>query len=109
MPDTCSCQSPPFDYTQFVSTDIGIDKTEGRFAEVRIKTCKKCAQKWLHYFFEIEGQTGSGRWYRGAISNESAEAMTAEHAAGFLEGLESYFVGGSYFGSLGTKGSGSIR
>ena len=104
----CCCLTPPFDYRDFDSKFIGVDKTNGRFGEVSIKTCRRCRRKWLHYFVEYPAFTKSGRWYRGLISENAAGSVTPATAVAVLEALEWRFAGGSYFESTGFKSSGRL-
>ena len=104
----CNCMKPPFYHSEFDSSDIGVDKTNGRFGQVSLKTCKRCGRKWLHYQIEYEAFSGSGRWYRGLISDDLLKTVTPESAVVILEGLDWHFYGGSYFKTQGRKGSGQI-
>ncbi|HRQ40956.1 MAG TPA: hypothetical protein PLD25_23830 [Chloroflexota bacterium] len=92
---------PPFHYTNFDSHSVGIDETNGRFAEVSIETCKQCGRRWLRYFWEHEAFPRSGRWYRGLIADEVVEGVTPDTAVSILANLEWRFCGGSYFNSTG--------
>ena len=86
--------------------EIDLDKEAGNltddFADISLGKCPKCGQVWLRYLTENEGYTGSGRWYLGAISDLQANMIPVNQAKALLEGLEWYWVGGSYF-------SGQIR
>ncbi|MEN8150830.1 MAG: hypothetical protein ABFS86_13490 [Planctomycetota bacterium] len=93
----------------FDSTFVGIDDRSGRFGEVRIEQCLHCERRWLVYFFEIEGISESGRWYRGEIGPDDGTPIAPTEALDVIGGLDSYFVGGSYFRSEGTLTSGEIR
>lgn len=89
--------STPCEHRDIARQYLGVDLTEGRFADVTVERCSQCGQLWLHYQFEFEAFTASGRWYRGLISAAQAATLTAENAAGVLESLPSYTAGGSYF------------
>lgn len=104
----CNCMKPPFDHSEFNSSDIGVDKTNGRFGQVSIKSCKRCKRNWLHYQIEYEGFSRSGRWYRGLLSDDIVKTATPETAIAILENLDWHFYGGSYFKTQGQKGSGHI-
>jgi hypothetical protein len=67
-----------------------------------------CGTRWIHYFYELEGISGSGRWYRGIISEDTAATMTPEKATAWLEQLDQYMYGGSYFTTDGAYGKGTI-
>jgi hypothetical protein len=105
----CICMKPPFHHADFDSTEIGVDKTHGRFGQVSIETCKRCQRKWLHYLVEYEAFSRSGRWYRGLLSDELAKSVTPETAVEILEDQDWYFYGGSYFQTQGRMGSGRMR
>ncbi|HYP41601.1 MAG TPA: hypothetical protein VEX13_14680 [Chloroflexia bacterium] len=96
--DDCRCLQPPFVYTQFDSTFLGVDPQEGRYADVSMDRCRTCGRNWLHYHFELEWQSRSGRWYRGLVMGEIEEGVSALNATSVLEELPWYFAGGSYFG-----------
>lgn len=96
----CACIVPETAYspaTAFERVYLGVDEQRGRFAEVYLDRCKSCGRCWLHYFFEFEHLSRSGRWYRGLLCPEQAAAVTAANAAAILENLDWYFAGGSYF------------
>jgi hypothetical protein len=93
----CDCLSGHTYYADFDSDFLGVDQQQGRFADVEIQRCRRCGRLWLHYHFEDEAFTGSGRWYRGVVSPKVAAAVTADNAASILEGLDWYLAGGSYF------------
>lgn len=103
--ETCDCfviaQSQLIELVHF-----GLDSI---YAEVSVLGCKSCGQLWLKYFYENEGYTGSGRWYLGAIAAGQQSQVNLENARQMLEGLSWYFVGGSYYGGVVSKGSGNIR
>ncbi|MDP3676347.1 MAG: hypothetical protein Q8R44_14840 [Novosphingobium sp.] len=101
----CRCMNPPFNHADFKTTRIGVDEAGGRFAEVSIERCRRCGQRWLRYFFEIEGLSRSGRWYRGAISREQAKQATPANGLTTLSGLGWHFYGGSYFDTAGGRSS----
>ena len=106
--DECRCMTPPFDYRDYASREVGVDETHGRFGEVAIETCRVCGRTWLRYLVEYEAFTGSGRWFRGLVPGDVARKVTPEAAIGVLESLEWYFAGGSYFRSRGFRASGPV-
>lgn len=99
-PDRCICELPTAPYTTFISTAIGCDATNGRYADVSLERCTACRRLWLRYHVEYEGFSGSGRWARGLIAPDKA-AITPETAAAYIDGLDWYLRGGSYFGAAG--------
>jgi hypothetical protein len=104
----CRCLQPPFVYTQFDSTYLGVDPQNGRYADVSMDVCRACGRNWLHYHFELEWQSRSGRWYRGLVASEVARGVSALNAASVLEELPWYFAGGSYFGGNVHRASGRL-
>jgi hypothetical protein len=105
----CRCYSPPFRQNDFLSTPLGIDKTNGRFGEVSVETCAHCGKTWLRYVVEYEAFTASGRWFRGPISQAEIAGLSPEEAVPFLERLSWHFKGGDYFSSSGQRCSGAVR
>lgn len=106
--ETCVCCMPPIHYSNFERTFLGIDETRGRFAEVGFDTCIHCRNVWLVYFVEYESRSGSGRWYRGIIAEKDRAGMTPESSVSYLEQLDWYLYGGSYFSSTGKIGKGKL-
>lgn len=100
----CVCYSLLIRYRDFNSSFLGVDETNGRFAEVTIETCAFCGTKWIKYLVEYEGFPGSGRWYRGIINDEDLEQMVPEKTVEYLESLPWFIFGGSYFSSTGMYG-----
>ncbi len=96
--EECIC----FQSTQQKEVPFSVVGMTDDFADISLGKCPKCGQVWLRYVTENEGYTGSGRWYLGAISDLQANMIQVNQAKALLEGLEWYWVGGSYF-------SGQIR
>ncbi|SFB74180.1 hypothetical protein SAMN05421780_101213 [Flexibacter flexilis DSM 6793] len=105
----CKCFVPPPHYTDYQSHFIGTDDTNGRFAEVTHETCIHCGTIWLNYFVEFESFRKSGRYYRGIISAGELQTITPSNAVQYLESLDWFLYGGSYFDSWGTYGSGKLQ
>jgi hypothetical protein len=104
----CSCfENTNSDHYQL--TLLGVDKTAGRFAEVEIGRCGLCQRYWLHYSWEIEGFTKSGRWYRAPITWHQSQNVTAGNATSLLENADWYFESGSYSGGNIQRAAGPIR
>jgi hypothetical protein len=101
----CRCYAPPFDYRDFTSREIGVDHG----AEVSVVTCNSCGTRWLHYFFENESFTASGRWYRGLLAAPEQSMVTPATAIAYLGSLPWHFAGGSFYDSTGFRRSGEIR
>ena len=87
---------------------LGVDLTDGRYADVTYEACHACGLQWVHYQFEFEAFSRSGRWYRGQINSAQAEALTAANAAALLEALAAYTAGGSYFDGQERERSGPL-
>jgi len=105
----CRCRQPPFDFKDFVRKDIGVDTNRGRFGDVAVERCVHCGSLWLTYQVAYEAFTASGRWFRGPIAEDVAARIRPDEAIPFLERLEAYFQGGSYFKSSGEISSGPVR
>ncbi|AZA76825.1 hypothetical protein EG347_04485 [Chryseobacterium sp. G0186] len=105
----CACEKPTPNYTEYRSSELGIDQTNGRHAEVTIQQCKLCQRIWIRYFVEFEHITKSGRWYKGIVTKKDRGQITPENAVEFLESLEWYVYGGSFFESTGTFGQGKLN
>lgn len=96
----CPCSSPDRAFAAD-REDVGVDETNGRFGQVALLRCRSCARLWLDYHVAYEGFTGSGRWFRGVISEEQAATLQPATAAAVLSALEWHLYGGSYFGHSG--------
>ena len=103
----CRCMTSSFRAEDYRIAPVGTEKTNGRFGDVSIATCKACGKQWLHYQVEYEALEKSGRWYRGAIAPELAQTVTPENAVAVFGQMEWYFAGGSYFESSGFRSSGA--
>jgi hypothetical protein len=105
----CKCFAPPLHYTDYQISYIGVDETNGRFAEVTLQTCIHCGAKWLNYLVEFEAFTKSGRWYRGVISENELKDIQPEKVVAYFESLDWFIFGGSYFSSTGMYGKGKVQ
>ncbi|MGD1318339.1 hypothetical protein [Chryseobacterium sp. 2R14A] len=105
----CICEKPEFHHTDYRESLIGVDKTNGRYADVSLLQCKLCQRIWIKYLVEFESFSKSGRWYRGIISKKEANVMPPENAVEYLENVDWYIFGGSYFESTGTFGQGKLN
>lgn len=104
IPADCECmERGP---RRFAEAPVGIDRTNGRFGEVAVRTCRACGRRWLHYLVEYEAFTASGRWYAGVLA-DGAE-VTAEGAVALLQSLPWHAYGGSWWGTTGRRGTGAI-
>ena len=105
----CRCYTVDARFEIFSSAMIGIDERNGRFAEITIFTCNHCKTKWIKYFAEFESFSKSGRWYRGIISEPDLLEIKPDNAVEYLEKLDWYIYGGSYFPSTGMYGKGKVK
>lgn len=104
----CVCETPPLLYLNYISCCIGVDKTNG-YADVDIMQCIHCKRKWLKYLVEFEHISKSGRWYKGIVHEKDLYQITPENSIKYIEELDWYLYGGSYFSSSGMIGSGKIE
>lgn len=98
--DDCTCLTPPFDASRFVRTAIGVDTTAGRFADVSHDVCSVCKRAYVHYAWELEGVSRSGRWFRAPLMLVAPQ-LSASNAVEALSRAPFHYVGGSYFESVG--------
>lgn len=100
----CRCERGDAPHTVFETTPVGVDDTEGRFADVTVQRCRDCERYWLRYQVEYEAFSRSGRWARGLIDRPTLKLIAPEAAVGHLHGLDAYLYGGSRFdGEWGWK------
>jgi hypothetical protein len=106
----CNCLNAPLPADQYQPIRfIGVDKTNGRFAAVNLWQCKTCARCWLHYLWENEGFTASGRYYMSLITPEAAEGLTPETAVAYLNQLDWHLYGGSYYNGRQGRANQSVN
>ena len=109
----CKCYLPSHTFSEFqeiFGDDMyfGMDRTNGRYADITIHTCNHCGAKWVKYFAEYEAFSRSGRWYKGIITEKEMEYLKPEDVVSYLEKLDWYIYGGSYFASTGKYGKGKV-
>jgi hypothetical protein len=104
----CACLETGPRYPDVDRHHVGVDETEGRFADVTIERCTRCGQRWLRYQLEYEAFTKSGRWAEAPITEEEATTMTPVAAAGYLDAAAWHIYGGSFWGHAGKRGSGRL-
>lgn len=103
----CICENLPPQHDNYTAISyLGQDLTNGRFADVTIQECKFCKRKWLKYFVEFEYRSNSGRFYMGIADDKELQKITPENSISYIENLEWYIYGGSYFSTTGKFGKG---
>ncbi len=107
--ENCPCNTPQCNAENFSINFWATDNTNNRFGEISIYICKHCNTQWLHYFVEYEAFSQSARWYRGKITTQQLQQLTPNKAVDFLQQLDIYIYGGSFFKSTGKYGSGAVR
>jgi len=86
----CPCQIDA-NRIQPVVADLGLDRNLG---EVSLRRCDTCGLLWLHYLFEQEAFTGSGRWFKCPAQSSD---ISAEQGLRLLREAPWVFYGGSAF------------
>jgi hypothetical protein len=105
----CVCASAITQASNFYIKMLGLDTTGGRNGEVYLKSCRQCATLWIEYFYENEAFSQSGRWFRGIIPAAHALCISPAEVLQYLESLEWYLYGGSYFKNGPSKTSGRLH
>ena len=101
---TCPCWHSGVSHRQFSHfRSVGVDETEGRYAEVSVEECHECHLLWLRYAVEYEGFSKSGRWARGNIGRPDAATITPEQAADHLAAGDHAYGGSRYDGVSGWR------
>ena len=105
----CPCLDTPQRHECYAPVAfLGVDPTAGRYGEVALVRCARCGQHWLRYALADEGFAESGRFFLGPIAPEVARTLTPEGAVGYLESLDWYLYGGSYFRGQGRAPGGRL-
>lgn len=89
----CACEKHDLIESEYRTSIVGTDFTDGKNAEVSIIQCRLCQRIWLKYTLE------SDRWFKGIIAKKEVAEMKPENAVEYLENLPWYICGGSYFGN----------
>jgi hypothetical protein len=103
-----ACECLALGPRSFDEAPVGIDRTNGRFGEVGVRTCRACGRRWLHYHVEYEAFSRSGRWYTGLLPDGADADLAPESAVPLLERLPWHVYGGSWFDTTGRRGSGPL-
>ncbi len=106
--DACLCLQASSVSAQFRHRSLGIDTQAGRYADVCIDSCSTYKREWLIYQFEMEGESRSGRWFRGLLATGYEKRVSVLNAAHVLSAMPWYFAGGSYFGGNVYRTSGPL-
>lgn len=102
MNKECHC----IELMKFVrSSFLGLDKN---FGEASLENCSNCQSLWLLYHYENEAITRSGRWFRGKLSQNQTDGLTANTTLELLGSLEEAYCGGSYFDGKISRWRGQI-
>jgi hypothetical protein len=102
----CECLQRGPRFPEARHTSIGVDPSNGRFADVEAIECLNCGRLWLKYGWELEWESRSGRWYAGIVEPDQIEGLAPQDAPLILEGLDWYLSGGSYYDGQVTRRSG---
>jgi hypothetical protein len=106
---SCPCCRAPLRYDRYDEVAfLGVDATAGRYGEVSLLRCKACGQYWLRYALEYEHLAASGRFFLGPIAPQVARGVAPEAAVEYLESLDWYLFGGSYFRGAGRSSGGPL-
>nr|WP_314491581.1 hypothetical protein [uncultured Chryseobacterium sp.] len=104
----CGCEKATQSPSDYRTSIIGTDSTHNRNADVSIVQCKLCQRIWILYTLESEDSPQSGRWFKGIVSKKYLSTITPENAIEYLENLDWYIYGGSYFESTEAFGQGKL-
>lgn len=85
--------------SEYRTSIVGTDSTDGRNAEVSIIQCRLCQRIWLKYSVENSNSTEQNRWFKGIIAKKEVAEMKPENAVEYLENLPWYVCGGEFFGN----------
>ncbi len=88
---------------------VGVDETQGRFADVDLARCAVCGAVYLRYAVEYEGFSESGRWAMCMVKPGLEGVITPKVAAAVLDAAPWHIYGGSYWGHSGRRGTGALR
>jgi len=104
----CACEKHDLIESEYRTSTVGTDSTEGRNAEVSVIQCRLCQRIWIKYDVEFANSTQSARWFKGIIAKKEVAEMKAENAVEYLENLPWYICGGEFFGNKEVFGEGNL-
>lgn len=99
----CTCEKHDLIESEYRTSIVGTDFTDGKNAEVSIIQCRLCQRIWLKYTLE------SDRWFKGIIAKKEVAEMKPENAVEYLENLPWYIGGGNFFGNKEVFGEGKLN
>lgn len=100
----CSCLRSGPSYK--AEEQIGVDKW---CDEIALQVCLQCKRRWLYYFIEHQGFSGSGRKFLGVIPDDTTLPILPEDVVEIFGKMPWYFYSGSYWSSMGwSKCSGKL-
>lgn len=105
----CACEKHDLSESEYRTSIVGTDLTDGRNAEVSIIQCKLCQRIWINYAVESENSPELSRWFKGIIAKKEVAEMKPEQAVEYLEKLQWYICGGSFFGNKEVFGEGKLN
>ena len=86
----CACEKHDLVESEYRTSVVGKDITEGRNADVDIIQCKLCQRIWLKYSIHFDNSPEKNRWFKGIISKKEVATMKPEEAIEYIENLEWY-------------------
>jgi len=104
----CGCEKPNQSSSDYRTSKIESDNSNDNGAEVSVLQCRLCQRIWILYVTNSQ-LSQSERWYKGIVAKKDLSSITPENAIEYLEKLDWYIYGGSYFKSEGTFGQGNIN
>lgn len=105
----CACEKHDLIESEYRTSSLGTDLTDGRNAEVSVIQCRLCQRIWIKYAVEFPNPPESARWYKGIIAKKEVAGMKPENAVEHLENLEWYICGGNFFGNKEVFGLGKLN
>lgn len=105
----CACEKHDLTESEYRTSIVGTDFTDGRNAEVSVIQCRLCQRIWIHYAIVFSDSPESGRWFKGIIAKKEVAGMKPENAIEHLENLDWYICGGLFFGNKEVFGQGKLN
>jgi hypothetical protein len=105
----CACEKHDLVESEYRTSIVGTDSTDGRIAEVSIIQCRLCQRIWLKYLVESQKSPELSRWFKGIIAKKEVAEMKPENAVEYLENLPWYVFGGEFFGNKEVFGEGKLN